>query len=189
MYNKVLNSLTSWRRFFSVDIQLANIFSTSAESESSREVWPLPSSYNAASGCDWENGIHIRRAAANVPLSCREQPTRGGHVVWSLGLWILSLLRRLKYEMLHRATDVTSQMTVNACDGHCCTERSIFFFFQNRKPFQSSCNFSACDWHWMNELLKAPISFVKSLRPSVHMYQLGYDWIDFRKIEDLWKSL
>jgi hypothetical protein len=38
----------------------------------------------------------------------------------------LTLLRRLKYEMLHRATDVTSQMRVNACDGHCCTERSIF---------------------------------------------------------------
>jgi len=135
---KCLNSLTSWRRIFSVDIQLAKIFSTSAESEGSREVWPLPSSYNAFSGFDRENGFHIWRAAANVPLSCREQPTSVGQVVWSLGLSKLTFLRRLKYEMIHRAMDVTSQMTANACDGHCCTERSTAFaFFRIEKLFKA----------------------------------------------------
>ena len=178
MYNKVLNSLTSWRRFFSVDIQLANIFSTSAESESSREVWPLPSSYNAASGCDWENGIHIRRAAANVPLSCREQPTRGGHVVWSLGLWILSLLRRLKYEMLHRATDVTSQMTVNACDGHCCTERSIVFFFSESKAFSKQLQF-LCVWLALNEWIAQSAYQLRQVSPSFCPHVSARLWLDW----------
>jgi hypothetical protein len=66
-------------------------------------------------------------------------------------------------------------------------------FFQIKNSFQISCNFSACNGcsylARSNDLRKASISFATSVRPSVLTYQPDYNWTDFRKIGELWKSL